>query len=155
MGISVELVGLIIALLWLGALTYLFIRLRSHYNNLAEGNNKKSLQELLEDILQDKKASRKDIDSLLDRCDRIEKQGLYYIQKIGLLRYNPFKDTGGDQSFVVALVDANNTGIVISGLFSRSGTRWYAKRVVEGKGTEHELTTEEIKAITNAKSSVK
>ena len=74
------------------------------------------------------------------------------IQKIGLLRFNPFKDTGGDQSFVLALLDNNDTGIVISALYSRLGTRWYAKKVAEGKGLEHELSDEEKKAISEARS---
>ena len=64
-----------------------------------------------------------------------------------MLRFNPFKDTGGDQSFIISLVDSYNTGVVISGLYSRSGTRWYAKQVIDGKGVEHELSTEENKAI--------
>jgi Protein of unknown function (DUF4446) len=81
------------------------------------------------------------------QCDKIEKDERYHIQKIGLLRFNPFKDTGGDQSFILALVDAYNTGIIITALYSRSGTRWYTKKVVKGKSTEHELSDEEKKAL--------
>jgi hypothetical protein len=69
---------------------------------------------------------------------------------VGLLRFNPFKDTGGDQSFILALVDAHDTGVIITALYSRSGTRWYSKRVTKGKGTEHELSDEEKKALNMA-----
>lgn len=95
--------------------------------------------------------AEKDIVTLISRCDTIEKDGMNHIQKIGLLRFNPFKDTGGNQSFIVSFVDANNTGVVISGLYSRSGTRWYAKRIVKGIGTEHELSEEEKTVIKEAK----
>jgi hypothetical protein len=47
----------------------------------------------------------------------------------------------------LALVDSFNTGIIITALYSRSGTRWYTKRIVKGKSTEHELSEEEKKAI--------
>jgi hypothetical protein len=67
------------------------------------------------------------------------------------LRFNPFNDTGGDQSFILALLDGKNAGVVISGLYSWSGTRWYAKKVVDGKGVEHELSKDEKKAIDEAK----
>ncbi len=84
-------------------------------------------------------------------ADKIHKDGLLHIQKVGLVRFNPFKDTGGDQSFILSLIDGKDTGVVISGLYSRSGTRWYAKRIVEGKGVEYELSEEEKKAIKEAK----
>jgi hypothetical protein len=80
----------------------------------------------------------------------MQKDGLLHIQKIGLLRFNPFKDTGGDQSFILSLSDANDTGVVISGLYSRSGTRWYTKKVINGKAVEHDLSEEEKKVLKEA-----
>ena len=101
----------------------------------------------MEDMLAKTNQSRKDIDFLKKYCDTIQKEGNFHIQKVGLLRFNPFKDTGGDQSFILSLVDGNNSGVIISGLYSRSGTRWYAKRIKEGKGVEHELSSEEMQAL--------
>jgi hypothetical protein len=95
--------------------------------------------------------AKKDIDQLIIRCDTIERRQQFHIQKIGLLRFNPFKDTGGDQSFILALLDAKDTGVVITALYSRSGTRWYAKKVLKGRGSEHELSDEEKKALHIAK----
>lgn len=148
---NIEYVALFIGLIWLIALTFLFRKMSSHYNKLTNGNTEKGLSSILEDVLKDVNLFKKDIDQLKNQYDKIEKDGLLHIQKVGLLRFNPFKDTGGDQSFILALVDANDTGVVISGLYSRSGTRWYAKRVVGGKGIEHELSEEEKKAIKEAK----
>lgn len=123
----------------------------SHYNNLTKGVNGKNLKDILETLLSEITMAQKDIDFLKTQCAKIEEDGLYHIQKIGLLRFNPFKDTGGDQSFILTLIDGKDTGVVISGLFSRSGTRWYAKKVVNGKGIEHELSDEEKKALREAK----
>lgn len=151
MSLDLVLVALAVLGVWLLVLTFLFPRISSHYNKLTRGVSEKSLKAVLEKLLRESELNRKDIDYLKDYCDRIEKEGLLHIQKVGLIRFNPFKDTGGDQSFVLSLIDGNDTGVIISGLYSRSGTRWYAKRVAEGKGVEHELTEEERKALKEAK----
>ena len=123
----------------------------SHYNKLTKNSNNKNLKSILEEITKDLSLGKKDIAQLMNRCDKIEKDGLMHLQKIGLLRFNPFKETGGNQSFILSLVDSNDTGIVISALYSRSGIRWYAKKVLDGKGVEFELSEEEKKTIKEAK----
>ena len=132
---------------WLLVLTVLFWQMSSHYNRLTKGANHKSLKAILEDVLAKIDLHEKDIEHLKKYCDNLQRDGNLHIQKVGLLRFNPFKDTGGDQSFILSLVDAKDTGIIISALYSRSGTRWYAKKVVEGKGAEYELSEEEKKAL--------
>ena len=151
MTFGVELVVGLISVIWVSILTFLFLQLSSHYNKVTKGISTKTLKSILDHILSQLEIANKDIDQLKKRCDTLEKDGLLHVQKIGLLRFNPFKDTGGDQSFIISFVDANDTGVVISGLYSRSGTRWYAKKVVAGKGLEHELSEEEKKAIKIAK----
>lgn len=136
-----------IALIWIGVLTYYFLKLQNHYNTLVSGVNKKTLEAVLTNIVKDLHTAKKDIVHLSTRSDTLEKDQLFHIQKIGLLRFNPFKDTGGDQSFILALLDAKDTGVVITALYSRSGTRWYAKRVVEGRGAEHDLSEDEKQAL--------
>jgi len=107
----------------------------------------------MENLLKDTQAGKKDINYLKSYCDKIQRDGLLHIQKIGLVRFNPFKDTGGDQSFILSLIDGNDTGVIISGLYARSGTRWYAKKVVNGKSAEHALSDEEKRALREAKPS--
>ena len=123
------------------------MRLKKNYLTLLHGVNKKTLDEVLSNLVHSDQQRKQDIAKLVARCDRIEKDEKYHIQKIGLLRFNPFKDTGGDQSFILSLVDAYDTGIIITALYSRLGTRWYTKRVVNGKSTEHALSDEEKKAL--------
>jgi len=136
---------------WLLAITLFFWRVLQHYNRLTKGVSSKSLKSILEDLIKDVDLNKKDIELLKEYSAKIQKDGLLHIQKVGLVRFNPFKDTGGDQSFILSLVDGNDTGVIISGLYSRSGTRWYAKRVVEGKAVEHELSEEEKRALKEAR----
>lgn len=147
---SVTVILFVVLFLWLIFLTVMFWKMLVHYNKLSEGAGSKGLKSLLDELLKNTIDNKKDIDSLRSFCDRIEKEGQFHIQKVGLLRFNPFKDTGGDQSFILSLIDKNDTGVIISGLYSRSGVRWYAKKVVSGKGLEHELSEEEKKALKEA-----
>lgn len=140
-----------ILFVWLLILTIFFWQMFSHYSRLTKGASNKNLKSILEDILSKIDLHNSDIESVKKYCDSLQKDGLLHIQKIGLHRFNPFKDTGGDQSFVLSLVDASDTGIIISALYSRSGTRWYVKRVTNGKGIEHELTDEEKKVLKETK----
>lgn len=142
---------LFFVIIWLCILTYLYWKSAQRYNTITSHLDKKTLPAVLEHLTQELGVTKKHIAELLRRCDKIEENELLHIQKIGLLRFNPFKDTGGDQSFIIALVDAKDTGVVISGLYSRSGTRWYAKKVLQGKGLDHDLSDEEKKALSLAK----
>lgn len=147
----VELVVLIINLIGLIILSLLFWQMSSHYNKLVSGLSEKTLKSLLEQSIKEIDTNKKDLDYLRKCVDKIEKEGTLHIQKIGLLRFNPFKDTGGDQSFILALLDANNSGVVLSSLYSRSGPRWYAKRIIGGKALDHELSDDEKKALKEVK----
>ena len=71
------------------------------------------------------------------------------IQKVGVVRFNPFADTGGDQSFAIALLDANGNGLVLSSLHGRADTRIFAKQVQGGR-SKHALSDEEQDAIRKA-----
>lgn len=152
MAFPILIVFLIAAFIWIGVLTYLFKKMQKNYSVLTEGINKKTLDAVLSNIVKESNKSKEDIDRLIARCDTIEKDARFHIQKIGLMRFNPFKDTGGDQSFILSLMDDHNTGVVITALYSRSGTRWYAKRIMRGKGVEHELSDEEKKVVQQAQS---
>lgn len=136
---------------WSVLLTIFFWNLSSHYNHLLKGSTTKTLQALLDSVLKEMDIAKKDIAQLQQQYVTMEKESRVHIQKVGLLRFNPFNDTGGDQSFILALVDGTDSGVVISGLYSRSGTRWYAKRVINGKGVDHTLSEDEKRALQETK----
>jgi hypothetical protein len=83
------------------------------------------------------------------RLQRLEDAALNHIQKVGVVRYDAFDGIGGEQSFSVALLDANANGVVVSGLSGREDTRVYAKPVRNGRSA-HALSDEEIQAIARA-----
>lgn len=151
MNLQIVIVICILLILWNIVLTFLFLQFYFYYSRIVRNNKKESLAKLLDEITSDQEKIKKTIDLLALTCDKLDKSGLLHIQKVGLLRFNPFKDTGGDQSFILALVDAHNTGVIISSLHTRTGTRWYAKHVVNGKGSEYELSKEEEEALKSAK----
>jgi len=109
------------------------------------------LRTVLEKLLKDSEKEAKKIDKLLKETDKLKKDSLYDIQKIGLVRYNPFAETGGDQSFCLAVLDGEDSGLVISSLHSRDTTRVYAKPIKKGKAAGYELSSEEKRAIKSAK----
>lgn len=76
----------------------------------------------------------------------LEARTLSSLQHIGLVRFNPFDDTGSDQSFAIALLDERRDGIVLSSLHGRTNTRIFAKPV-EGGTSRHALSAEESEAI--------
>jgi len=67
--------------------------------------------------------------------------------KIGLTRFNPFDDIGGDQSFILSILDKNNSGVLITSLHNRDLTRIYAKQIKFGEGDNITLSKEEKSAI--------
>lgn len=67
--------------------------------------------------------------------------------KIGLTRFNPFEDMGGDQSFILCLLDQNNSGVIITSLHNRDITRVYAKPIKSGEGENFTLSKDEKSAI--------
>lgn len=139
-----------IIILWLIFLTFLVVKTLSHYNKLIKGVEKRKLSDVLEELLKNQKENSLKIEQIIKRSGQIEKDSIPHIQKIGLVRFNPFNDTGGNQSFVLAILDGNNDGLVISSLHSRLETHWYAKKIKNGKSEEHELSGEENKAINQA-----
>lgn len=89
------------------------------------------------------------VDDLGGRLPVAESRSTVALQRVGVVRFNPFEDTGGQQSFAVAMLDARGSGVVISSLHSRQATRVYLKQITEGK-TEMQLGNEEAEAIRQA-----
>lgn len=107
-----------------------------------------------------------DLETYMYRVDKVEQQNVEIsnqiknlgndltkcIQKVGIVRYNAFKDTGSDLSFALALLDENNDGVVLNGIYSREMSNIYAKPVEKGK-SDYTISEEEAQAIQKAISS--
>jgi len=81
--------------------------------------------------------------------ENLKEASKFSVQKVGMVRFSPYKEVGGDQSFSIALLDADNSGIVISSLFSRTDNRVYGKPIVNGQ-SKYLLSEEEKQAIEKA-----
>lgn len=104
-----------------------------------------------------------DLENYMYKVERVEKQnaeilgtinGLDHdlegcIQKVGVVRYSAFQDTGSDLSFTLALLDEKDNGVVLNGIYSREMSNIYAKPVEAGKST-YTLSEEEQQAIKKA-----
>ena len=82
-------------------------------------------------------------------CKKIENQVKGCIQKVGVVKYNAYKDAGNDLSYAVALLDEKNNGIVFNGIYSKEMSNTFAKPIEEGK-SRYSLTLEENQAIYRA-----
>ncbi len=109
-----------------------------------------NLESLIKKVLDKQNINESNIKNLSEEQLAMQNKSQQYFQKSALVRFNPFEDAGGDQSFVVALLDAKDNGFVISSLHSRSGTRVYAKPITQGKSTSHSFTKEEKEAVEKA-----
>ena len=139
-----------ILILWLLSLTVLFLKIYLSLQKISKGSTKETVVDILSEVLEKEQKLEKDFEGAKEQVKDLIFDSQLYIQRIGLVRFNPFNDTGGDQSFILALLNAEDSGVVISGLHTRNGTRWYAKKIEHGKGVEHELSEDELKAIKQA-----
>ena len=137
---------------WLILISFLFFQMKKHYNRLLGKADQKSLQKTLDDILKVQNEYNNKYDKLKSAVEGLEKDGKFHLQKIGFKRFNPFGETGGDQSFSTAILDEHKNGIVFSALHGRDTTRVYAKQVKKGKA-DMSLSKEEESVIANVKSS--
>lgn len=142
------LLGIIV--LWNIILTYILFSQKGQIKKITRKGKAESLIDVISEVLDNEKKLQKTLSEVDKKVEGLIFDSQFYIQKIGLVRFNPFNDTGGDQSFILALIDDMDSGVVISGLHTRNGTRWYAKKIENGKGVEHELSSDEIKAIKTA-----
>jgi hypothetical protein len=124
-------------------------RLRRRLDHLTRGEDGRSLDAVLDAHLDKVYAVARELDELQARAAIQEAVGRRSIQRVGLVRFNPFEDTGGNQSFALALVDGAGAGFVVSSLHSRTGTRVYAKAIADGR-SDGALSEEESEALRRA-----
>ena len=121
-------------------------RLGRRIEGLTRGADGRSLEAVLDAHLDKVLSVAREVDELSARSAVLEANGRRAVQRMGLVRFNPFEETGGNQSFALALTDANGDGFVISSLHARAGTRLYAKAVVAGR-SDAALSAEEEQAL--------
>lgn len=116
---------------------------------LFSGKKTKNLEDIILGQLQKTRKQEADILFLSEKIKKLEDISQKTFQKIGVVRFNPFNDIGGNQSFVIALLDKQNNGFVISSLFSKEGNRVYAKPIKNGQ-CDYPLSKEEKEVVARA-----
>lgn len=101
---------------------------------------------MLADYLSTVRATAASVNQMRAEHDDLVRVMPSVIRHVGLVRFSPFHDTGGDQSFALALLDGRMTGVVITGLHARTDSRLYAKPIEAGTST-YSLTPEEHEAM--------
>ena len=127
--------------------TIMLIRINKKYikfmKQLGNGSN---LDEMLKEYLRDVKEIKQDNSEIKAYYTKLDSDIASCIQKVGLVRYNAFRDVGSDLSFAIALLDGNDTGVVLNGLYGSDSSNIYAKPIKAGVST-YQLSEEEKYAL--------
>lgn len=145
------LIGLVALLVVM--VVFLFLKLRSLEHKLGIFFSGKQASDLETVLIEEKERIRamdEEIQELFEISNRIHSLSQRSMHKSAVMRFNPFKEVGGNQSFAVTLLDGKNCGVVISSLHTREGTRVYAKPVKHGEADGFPLTEEEKATIGQA-----
>lgn len=126
------------------------VKSRNTFRNLVRITDKKNLDEILAELINFLDLSKKEQIEIKIKLAELADSGASHLQKTGMVRFNPFAETGGEQSFSLALLDGQSNGFVISSLHNRDQTRIYVKAVTKGGGDGVGLSKEEQKAINKA-----
>lgn len=131
-------------------LAILIFRFKKNYNRILSGVKGDNLEKVL-------KSHIERVDKAVEQNVKIEQEfseflnfSQKFLYRIGFQRFNPFQNTGGDQSFAVSILDDAGDGIVISSMHAREGTRIYAKPVKGGKEGKYKFSKEETDVINKA-----
>jgi hypothetical protein len=144
--LAVLLLVALLAVVWLGR------RVRSltrRVDALTRGADGTDLEGVLGQHLDDVHRLAAELEGVEARTGALEADARRSLQRVGMVRFNPFEDTGGNQSFALAVLDADLDGFVMSSLHARNGTRIYAK-VVSGGRSDGALSDEETEALRQA-----
>jgi len=129
---------------------YNLIKLRKINNNynkfmkkIGNGNN---IDEMLKKYISRVEEVDERNEDIIKYCKRLDNEISLCFKKIGIVRYSAFKDTGSDLSFALALLNDNNDGVLLNGIYSREMSNIYAKQIQSGK-TNSKLSDEERQAL--------
>lgn len=125
-------------------------KLKTRYTNfikkMSKGNN---FEEALRTYIEKVEDVSDRNEEIIKYCKRLDSELEMCIKKVGIYRYNAFKDTGSDLSFTLALLNENNDGIVLNGIYSREMSNIYAKPIKNGESV-YKISDEEKEAIRRA-----
>ncbi len=108
----------------------------------------------MEDVVGKMNELKKECEEMRKEIERLKEEKKSYLQNIGMVRFNPFSDGGGDQSFSLVLLNKKGDGVAVTSLYTKEANRVYGKPIKNGK-SEYSLSKEEERAIKEALGEVK
>ena len=136
----------IVLLFWLSVISFFVFRIYRHFTRLTDKVRGENLIKVVEKVLNEEMQHSEAIKNIHKVIASMQQESEGYIQKIGMVRFNPFADTGGEQSFSLGLLDKRDNGVILTGLHTRERTRVYIKPISAGK-SKIDLSKEEEKAL--------
>lgn len=131
-----------VVLIWLGILSFIAWKQGNFLTSLFPKSGERDIRKKFAELLSS-------IDEFKVRLGENQK-ALEKLVRVAIVRYNPYGDTGGDQSFSIALLSEKGSGVVVTSLHARSGTRVFAKPISEGGVSKYELSKEEQEVVSKA-----
>ena len=123
------------------------LKIKKEYRDFMKKiGNGENIQESLEKYINELELIKKENNKIKDYYKKLDNKVAKCTQKIGLIRYSAFKDTGSDLSFALALLNEENTGIVLNGIYSMEMSNIFSKPVEKGV-SKYTLSEEEKQAI--------
>lgn len=119
------------------------------YRRMMRGVNNKNLEELVSAYLDKIDEANQNSKNALNHIGILEGKMKKCVQKIAMMRYKAFEDVGSDLSFSIAILDENNDGIIITGIYARNESTTYAKPIDKGI-SRYDLSEEEIDVLNDA-----
>lgn len=138
---------IVVLILWI-------VLLEWRLTKIFRGKHARDLEDILADMGQFIEELSKKHEALENFSKNIDTRLHKAIQKVHTVRFNPFRDHGGNQSFATSLLDEDGNGVVISSLYSRDKVGIYAKPIIGGK-SDFDLSDEELESINSARTSQK
>lgn len=135
---------------WLLGVSFFIWQQSNFLKSLFPKSGERDIRKKFEEVLEELSYFKKDLGKLDAKVADLERAGLEHMQKVALIRYNPYDDAGGDQSFSFVLLDDKGNGVVVTSLHARSGTRVFAKPVIEGQSSKYQFSKEEEEVIKKA-----
>ena len=131
----------------IGLVIYLAFRI----SKLTRGATGGSLETIINELHRGQLLHEKNIQGLQATAAEHHTRLLHAIRGVSTIRFDPFQNAGGQQSFATALLNESGDGVVISGIHARDGVRVYAKEI-HAFVSERELSESETEAIAAARS---
>jgi hypothetical protein len=128
-------------------------KVESRYRKLMRGTNNSNLEEMLLQRIENIEVAKETSERALQECGKLEMRMKDCIQKVAIMRYKAFENVGSDLSFSIAMLDDNNDGVILTGIYGRQESTTYAKPIDKGI-SRYDLSEEELYVLNEASNKV-